>query len=96
MSNIHPRGAVDREIDAVQQRIDKLIADRWAIANQIQSTTNQSKTGILQGEAAKAIALLVLATTCPTLTFLALFVDCPVVAQECKQDGSSPLPGCKR
>ncbi len=95
MSNIHPRGAVDREIDAVQQRIDKLIADRWAIANQIQSTTNQSKAGVLQREAIKAIALTVLLTTAPT--FLSLVAGYPAIAQsECNERASSGSPGCGR
>jgi len=96
MAKNQPQGAIDREIEATQERIDKLIAERQALSDRIQSATAESKTGALQREVVKMIALLVLATTCPTLTFLVLFVDCPVVAQECKQDGSSPLPGCKR
>jgi hypothetical protein len=94
MPNIQPKGAIDREIDAAQQRIDKLIAERQALSDRIQSTTNQSKAGALQKEAIKMIALILLATT-PTLLFLV--AAHPAIAQsECNERASSGSPGCGR
>jgi hypothetical protein len=95
MANTRLQGAIDREIVVTQQRIDRLVADGWAIANHVQSTTNQSKAGVLQKEAVKAIALALFLTTSPT--FLSLAAACPAIGQtECNDRTSSSVPGCDR
>ena len=95
MAKNQPQGAIDREIEATQERIDKLIAERQALSDRVQSTTNQSKTGALQKEAIKAIALTLLLTTIPTLLWLVAVS--PAIAQsECNDRTSSSLPGCDR
>jgi hypothetical protein len=94
MAKNQPQGAIDREIEATQERIDKLIAERQALSDRIQSVTTESKTGTLQREAIKTIALILLATT-PTLLFLV--AAHPAIAQsECNDRTSSSLPGCDR
>jgi hypothetical protein len=95
MPNIQPKGAIDREIDAAQQRIDKLTAERQVLSDRIQSVTTESKTGTLQREAIKTIALTLLLTTIPTLLWLV--AACPAIGQtECSDRTSSSLLGCDR
>jgi hypothetical protein len=94
MPNIQPKGAIDREIDAAQQRIDKLIAERQALSDRIQSVTVESKAGTLQREVVKAIALTILLATTPILLFLV--AAHPAIAQAECSDRTSTLPGCGR